>query len=69
MKQTEAHRSAYVAELRQGDWRVVVPVRGKLSPRIAQRSFPNQREASAWLLSEAGVQTVSVLRTKVSRCG
>ena len=32
----EGHPSAYVAELRQGDWRVVVPIRGKLSPRIAQ---------------------------------
>ncbi len=69
MKQMEAHPSAYVAELRQGDWRVVVPIRGKLSPRIAQRSFSSQRDASAWLQSEAGAQTVSVLRMKVSRYG
>ncbi len=69
MKQTEGHPSAYVAEFRGGDWRVVVPVRGKLSPRIAQRSFSNQREASAWLESEAGEETVSGLRMKVARAG
>ena len=69
MKETLGHPSAYVAELRQGEWRVVVPVRGKLSPRIAQRSFPNQSDASTWLQSEIGMHTVSALRTKVSRCG
>jgi hypothetical protein len=31
MKQTEGHQSAYVAELLRGDWRIVVPVRGKYS--------------------------------------
>ena len=34
IKQMEVHPSAYVAELRQGDWRVVVPIRGK-SSRLA----------------------------------
>ena len=69
MKHTEGHPSAYVAELRHGDWRVVVPVRGKLAPRIAQRSFSSRKDAHAWLESEAGLETVSVLRTKLSRCG
>ena len=63
MKQAAAHPSAYVAELRQGDWRVVVPIRGKLSPCIAPRSFSNRRDAGAWLQSEAGMHTVSELRT------
>ena len=69
MKQTEGHPSAYVAELRHGDWRVVVPIRGKLSPRIAQHSFSNQKDASAWLQSDVGMHTVSVLRMRVSRSG
>jgi len=69
MKQTEGHPSAYVAELRRGDWRVVVPVRGKLSPRIAQRSFSNQKDARTWLQGETGMQAVSELRMKVSGCG
>lgn len=64
MKQTQAHPSAYVAELRQGEWRVVVPVRGKLSPRIAQHAFPDKSGASAWLQSEAGMNTVGALRMK-----
>ena len=65
MKQTEGHPSAYVAELRQGDWRVVVPIRGKLSPRVDQRSFSNRTEASAWLQSDVGMHAVSLLRRKV----
>ena len=69
MKQMEGHPSAYVAELRQGDWRVVVPIRGKLSPRIAQRSFSSRRDACAWLQSEVGMHTVSELTMRVSRCG
>jgi hypothetical protein len=69
MKQTESHPSAYVAELRRGDWRVVVPVRGKLSPRIAQDSFPSRSEACAWLSSDAGTDAVSALRAPLSRCG
>ena len=69
MKQMEVHPSAYVAELRQGDWRVVVPIRGKLSPRIAQRSFSSRRDACAWLQSEVGMHTVTELRTRISRLG
>jgi hypothetical protein len=69
MRQVEGHPSAYVAELRHGDWRVVVPVRGKLSPRIAQCSFSNRNAANAWLQSEVGIHAVNVLRMKVSRCG
>jgi len=69
MKQTEGHPSAYVVELRQGEWRVVVPIRGKLSPRLAQCSFSSRQDASAWLESEAGMHTVSVLRMKPRPAG
>jgi len=65
MKQKEGHLPPYVAELRRGDWRVIVPVRGKLSPRIAQCSFSNPKDASAWLQSEVGMHAVSLLRTRV----
>ena len=65
----EGHPSAYVAEVHQGDWRVVVPIRGKLSPRIAQCSFPNEKDARTWLHSEIGIHAVSVLRMNGSRCG
>jgi hypothetical protein len=64
MEHTEGHPSAYVAELRQGDWRVVVPIRGRLSPRIAQGSFSNRRDACAWLQSEIGMHSVSELRIR-----
>ena len=69
MKQGEAHPAAYVAEFRRGDWRVVIPIRGKLSPRLAQRSFSNPYDANAWLQSETGILAVSAARMKISRCG
>jgi hypothetical protein len=69
MKQAGGHPSAYVAEIRQGDWRVVVPIRGKLSSRGAQFSFRNEKEASTWLHSEIGMDAVSVLRKMVHAAG
>ena len=38
------HPPAYVAQLRKA-WRVVVPVRGRLSPRVIARAFPTQSAA------------------------
>ena len=69
MKQAGGHPSAYVAEIRQGDWRVVVPIRGKLSPRIAQCSFPSKKDASTWLNSEIGSHAIGALRMNGSRRG
>jgi len=69
MKQTAEHPSAYVAEIRRGHWRIVVPIRGKLSPRMAQDAFSNREDASAWLRSEAGAHAVGLLRERVARCG
>src|SRR3954470_16816596 len=48
-----AHPPAYVAKLRKA-WRVVVPVRGRLSPRLIAREFPTQSAALRWLASEDG---------------
>src|SRR3954469_23314424 len=47
------HPPAYVAQLRKA-WRGVVPVRGRLSPRVIARAFPTQSAALSWLATEGG---------------
>jgi hypothetical protein len=57
-----AHPPAYVAKLRKA-WRVVVPVRGRLSPRLIAREFPTQSAALRWLASEDGQRAVAQERS------
>jgi len=51
------HTPAYVAKLRKA-WRVVVPIRGRLSPRVIARAFPTQSAAFHWLATEEGQNAV-----------
>ena len=52
------HPPAYVAKLRRAS-RVVVPVRGRLSPRVIAREFSTQSAALSWLASEDGQNAVA----------
>jgi hypothetical protein len=52
------HPPAYVAKLRKA-WRVIVPIRGRLSPRVIAREFPTQSAALSWLASEDGQTAVA----------
>ena len=52
------HPPAYVAKLRKA-WRVVVPMRGRLRPRVIAREFPTQSAALSWLASEDGQNAVA----------
>ena len=52
------HPPAYVAQLRKA-WRVVVPVRGRLSPRVIARAFPSRSAALSWLATEEGQSAVA----------
>lgn len=56
------HPPAYVAKLRKA-WRVIVPVRGRLSPRLIAREFPTQSAALRWLASEDGQRAVAQERS------
>jgi hypothetical protein len=56
------HAPAYVAKLRKA-WRVIVPVRGRLSPRVIARAFPSQSAALSWLASNEGQTAVARERT------
>jgi hypothetical protein len=59
------HSPAYVAEIRKR-WRVVVPVRGRLTPRLCPEEFDTQNAALVWLQSEGGLAAVALERTRVS---
>jgi len=59
------HSPAYVLEMR-GRWRIVVPVRGKLAPKICPAEFATRAGAEAWLRSEEGALTVSLTRAGAS---
>ena len=52
------HPPAYVAKLRKA-WRVVVPIRGRLSPRVIARAFPSRSAALTWLSSDDGQNAVA----------
>jgi hypothetical protein len=45
-------------------WRVVVPVRGKLTPLLCSEEFSSQACAEEWLRSEAGAYAVAAIRAE-----
>jgi len=55
------HSPAYVMPLK-GAWRVVVPIWGRLTPKVLGESFPSKDEAGTWLGSPAGQDAVSSAR-------
>jgi hypothetical protein len=57
------HSPAYVLQIKRL-WRVVVPVRGKLTPRICATEFPSRASAEAWLRSGEGERTVGAYRSR-----
>jgi hypothetical protein len=57
------HSPAYVLQIKR-QWRVVVPVCGKLTPRIYATEFPSRASAEAWLLSHEGERTIQAYRSR-----
>jgi len=55
------HSPPYVIPMK-GSWRIVVPIRGKLSPKVLKETFPTKDEAGTWLGSDAGQDAVSSAR-------
>jgi hypothetical protein len=56
------HSPAYTLEIK-AKWRIVVPIRGKLTPRICPEEFATQEAARSWLQSDEGALAVDVLRS------
>lgn len=57
------HPPAYVLEIKRR-WRVVVPIRGKLTPKIHGAEFSSRASAQAWLRSEDGQHMVDLYQGK-----
>lgn len=59
MKKLIACRPPYVADVGSSRWRVVIPVAGKLSPKVRPEKFSTKAEAQAWLDSAEGSAAVA----------
>jgi len=62
MRRQLNHSPAYVLEIK-ASWRIVVPIRGKLTPRICPEEFATRDAAVTWLDSEEGAFAVDELRS------
>jgi hypothetical protein len=58
------HSPAYVLHIKRR-WRVVVPIRGKLTPKLCGKEFPSRGAAEAWLRSDAGQREVETYRSRL----
>jgi hypothetical protein len=58
------HPPAYVLQVKR-QWRVVIPVRGKLTPKICAKGFPSRGTAEAWLHSDEGEREVETYRSRL----
>jgi hypothetical protein len=57
------HSPAYILQIKR-QWRVVIPVRGKLTPRICATEFSSRVSAEAWLHSSEGERTVNAYQSR-----
>ena len=55
------HSPAYILQIRR-QWRIVVPICGKLTPKICPAEFPSRASAEAWLHSDDGQREVDAFR-------
>jgi hypothetical protein len=60
MKRQE-HSRAYVLQIKR-QWRVVVPICGKLTPKVHATEFPSRASAEAWLCSDEGGREIDAYR-------
>jgi hypothetical protein len=60
------HSPAYVGQIGR-EWRIVVPIRGKLCPKVATPAFLEREAAELWLRSPDGQQAVVRLRERPQR--
>jgi hypothetical protein len=57
------HPPAYVLEIKRR-WRVVVPIRGKLTPKIHTAEFSSRASAQAWIHSADGQYMIDLYQGK-----
>lgn len=57
---------AYVMQIKR-DWRIVVPVRGKLNPKVSSAAFTTRDAAVLWLGSFDGQDFIAKARQRLMR--
>jgi len=63
-RRTASSSPAYVVDIDDDDWRVVIPIYGKLSPVLHKESFETRGEAEAWLSGVDGQSLVAQLQAR-----
>jgi hypothetical protein len=59
------HPPAYVLRMKR-QWRVVVPIRGRLTPKICAKEFPSRSTAEAWLRSDEAECEIEIYRSRLA---
>ena len=57
-------RPPYVMRVAR-EWRVVVPIRGKLAARTCKQRFATKLAAEEWLQSSEGTEVIQILRSGI----
>jgi len=65
-RRTASVSPAYVLDIDDDDWRVVIPIYGKLNPVLHRVSFETRAEAEEWLSGTDGQMMVAQLQAGLS---
>jgi hypothetical protein len=57
---------AYVVDIDDNDWRIVVPVYGKLNPFLHKVSFATRSQAEGWLSGSDGQSMVAHIQSRTA---
>lgn len=68
-RRTVSALPVYVVDIENDDWRVVIPIYGKLSPVLHKASFGTRVEAEACLSGADGQSTVAHLQARSPTTG
>jgi len=63
-RRTASSSPAYVVDIDDDDWRVVIPIYGKLSPVLHKESFETRVEAEQWLTGADGQSMVAQIQAR-----
>jgi hypothetical protein len=62
--QAVRHSPPYAMELHRA-WRIIVPIRGRLSAQVLTEAFATRAAAQEWLASAEGQSAVELERTQI----
>ena len=63
-RRTASASPAYIVDIDDDDWRVVIPIYGKLTPVLHKARFETRDEAETWLSGADGQSLVTDLQAR-----